>query len=79
MPIFIENLDLGAMFDVWDLQRRGSSSEGERPCRDPAFHEYIVIIVPLGPTGFLKVTLGLEIDPILFFSVFLLAIGHLTF
>ena len=26
-----------------------------RPCRDPAFHEPLVITLPLGPTGFKKV------------------------
>ena len=34
------------------IQRRGVSSYSERPCRDPAIHETIVITVPLGPTRF---------------------------
>ena len=37
------------------IQRRWSSSEGDRPGRNRAFHETIVITVPLGPTGFLKI------------------------
>ena len=59
MPIFIEKLDLGAIFDFREhrfrqkmVKRRGRDREGERPCRDPAFLETIAINVPLGPTGF---------------------------
>ena len=62
MPIFIEMLDFGAMFDFRDFQkgtflgyhfrskrlkRRGSSSGSERPCSDPFFHQTIAITLLL--------------------------------
>ena len=66
MPIFVEKLDLGAIVDFlyfqkgtfWTpfsankSQKAGTSNGSERPCGDPAFHETIVITVPLGPSGF---------------------------
>ena len=53
VPIFIEKIDCGAIFNFRDfqkgtfwrpfsanrLQRRGRASYSERPCRDTAFHE----------------------------------------
>ena len=61
------------------LQSSSTPVEGERPCRDPAFHDTIVITVPMGTTVFLKVVLLFEIDPFSFFSVFLCAIFYPTF
>ena len=46
--------------------------------RDPAFHETILVIVPLRPTVFLKVVFWLEIEPFSFCSVFLCATLHNT-
>ena len=69
MPIFFENVDCCAIFSFQHFQKgtfrticfaQKSSVvnrrvEGKRPCRDPAFHETIIITVPLIPTGFLQV------------------------
>ena len=66
MPNFYEKLVCDAIFDFRDFQKgnfwtpfsapkalQGSSvSWAGRPCRGPAFHETIVITVPLGPIGF---------------------------
>ena len=63
---FYEKLDLGAIFDFrifekapfgnhfrpQKLHRSSTPVEGERPFRDPAFHETIIITVPLGHVGF---------------------------
>ena len=70
-----EKFDIGAVFDFQDFQKdtfrtpfsatkaptSPSVSRAGRPCRDPAFYETIVITVPLGHTGFLKVILSMEI------------------
>ena len=61
MPIFIEKLDWGVIFDLGTIfsatkgPKEHKSKSGERPCRDPASHEIIVITAPLAPTGFQKV------------------------
>jgi hypothetical protein len=72
---FYEKLDFGAIVDFLDFQK-GSClitffvkklnlatllSWAGRPCRDPAFHETIVITVPLGPSVFKNVILFMEI------------------
>ena len=45
----------GRPFQPPRLQAGTGKSASRRPCRDPAFHETIVITMPFGPTGFLKV------------------------
>ena len=72
---FYEKFDLGTILDFLDFQK-GSRlmtffikklnlatllSWAGRPCRDPAFHETIVITVPLGPSVFKNVILSIEI------------------
>ena len=83
MPIFVGKFDLGALFDCREFSKgtfwTPSSAKklpaitgkisGRRTCRDPAFHEPMVIVVPLGPTGFQKLVLGLKIEPFSFFCV----------
>ena len=65
---FYEKFDLGAIFDFLDFQKgtswdtflhkrskkRFPGKHADCPGSDPAFHETIVITVPLGPTGFSK-------------------------
>ena len=53
-----ENQPLELYFRPKRVKRRGRDSEQELPCRDPAFHETIVVTEPLGPTDFEKVVLG---------------------
>ena len=69
VPNFLEKFDLGAIFYFQDFQKGTlwatlshkvytfavTFSHFGRPCRDPAFHETMVIIAPLGPSGFQKV------------------------
>jgi hypothetical protein len=66
---FYEKLDLGAIFDFEDFQKGTSwtpfsatkapnctrESSQTRFFRDSAFHETIVILVPLGHRGFQKI------------------------
>ena len=70
---------LDTIFCKKKLKRRGRDSEPERHCRVLAFHETIVIAVMLGPTGFLKIVLGLEVDPFSFFMFFCVLFDYLTF
>ena len=49
---FFKKAPFGHHFLPKSFQRRGTSSWWKRPCRDPAFHETIVITVLLGPTFF---------------------------
>ena len=42
-------------FSAQKVIQNNDPSYQERACRDPAFHETIVITIPLGPTGFYKV------------------------
>ena len=63
---FHEKFDFDAIFDFQDFQKSTfwtpfsatkalkspSVSQAGRPCRDPAFHESIVITVPFGPSVF---------------------------
>ena len=68
VPIFIENLIL-VSFPIFEIFKKAPFGRPfplksrlsvtrrvreSRPCRDPTFHHAIVITMPLGPTGFLK-------------------------
>ena len=44
----------GLHFRVAGLQKPTTPNEGKRPDADPAFHETMVVIVPFGPSDFLK-------------------------
>ena len=73
---FYEKLDLGAIFDFKDFQKGTSWDTFSRkrskkvfprkyadcPKSDPAFHETIVITLPLGPSVFFNIILSMEID-----------------
>ena len=48
----------GQPFPPKGLQSSSTPVEGQRPCREPAFHKTIVITVPLGPTRENRPTLG---------------------
>ena len=50
-----------------------------RPCRDPAFHEIIVITVKLGPSVFLNVIFPMEIGELSVCSAFLCAMFYIPF
>ena len=71
---FYEKFDFGAIFDFLDFQKgtiwtpfsatkaptNPNVSWAGRPCRDPAFHETIVILVPLGPSVFKNTIVSIE-------------------
>ena len=75
MLTFYEKLDFGAMFDFQVFQKgtfstpfsttkapkSPSVSRAGPPCRDPAFHETIIITVPLGPSVSKHVICSMEI------------------
>ena len=54
-------------FGPQKLQKSNTPVEGERPFRDPAFHEIIVITVPLGPSLFQNIIVSMMLG---YFSVF---------
>ena len=82
MPIFTGKLDFNEMFvfrnskSFWItfphnlLTFAVSFSRFGRTCRDPAFPRTIGVTVPFGPSGFLKVLLGMEICSFFVFSIF---------
>ena len=69
-----EKVDFGAILDFLDFQKGSRSmssfikklslatllSRSGRPCRDPAFHEIMVITVPLGPSVFKNIIFTIE-------------------
>ena len=75
MPSLYNKLVFGAIFDVHDFQKGTlwstfshkvstfamTVSGFGRPCRDPAFHETIVIIVPFGPCVFTEPFFSMKI------------------
>ena len=75
MPNFYKKLDFGAIFDFHGFQKGtlwttfspkqapkpSTPNDRERPCRDPAFHETIVITVPLGPSVFKNIIFSMKI------------------
>ena len=88
---FYEKFALGAIFDFLDFFK-GSRlmtffvkklnlatllSRTGRPCRDPAFHETIVITMPLGPAGFFKIIFSIEIGSFSICSTFLCAMFYI--
>ena len=48
-------------FSATKAQKKLTVSWAGRPCRDPAFHETIVITVPLGPRVIKGVIFSMEI------------------
>ena len=93
MPTFTGKLDLvpfsiygifkkapfGHHFRSKRLQSSSTPVEGERPCRDPAFRETIVITVPLGHRCFLKYIFPIEIGSFVVLGVFPAAMFCATF
>jgi hypothetical protein len=83
VPNFSKKLVWGAIFNFHGFQkgtfgrpfrpsRRQNPSPpkyGERPFRDPAFHETTVILVPLGPSVFKNIIFSMMMG---YFSVCLL-------
>ena len=51
----------GHHFRAAGRQKPSAPKYGERPCRDPAFHETIIIFVPLGPSVFKNIIFSIEI------------------
>ena len=85
MPNFSKKLVLAAIFDFHGFQKGTlwtpvslkkapivlTGSRAGRPFRDPAFHETIVILVPLGPSVCKKVIFSMMmIDYFSFFLIF---------
>ena len=58
------------------LQNSSTPVEGERPFRDPAFHESTVITAPLGHRDFLTYTFSMEIGSFSVFGAFLYAMFY---
>ena len=52
----------GHHFRAAGRQKPSPPKYGERPCRDLAFHETIIILVPLGPNVFKNIIFSIEID-----------------
>jgi hypothetical protein len=52
---------------------------GERPFRDPAFHETTVILVPLGPNVFKNIIFSMMIGYFSVFSAFRCAMFYMSF
>ena len=69
----------GATCSFKVVSKSTSISWAGRPCRDPDFHETIVITMPFGPNGFSKVVFGSRLTHVQVFSVFLCAISYLAF
>ena len=66
-------------FGPQKLQRSSTPVEGEGPFRDPAFHETIVITVPLGHRGFQKYIFLMQIGSLSAFVAFRCAMFYTTF
>ena len=60
----------GHHFRAAGRQKPSPPKYGERPCRDPAFHETIVILVPLGPSVFLNIVFRSKLTNFQFFLLF---------
>ena len=71
--MILKKAPFGHHFRVAGHQKPSTPNSGERPCRDPAFHETMVIAVPLGPSSFLKVILSMEIGTFSVLVAFLCA------
>ena len=69
----------GHHFRAAGHQKPSPPKYGERPCRDPAFHETIVILVPLGPSVFSNIIFSIEIDKFPVFYAFLCALFYMSF
>ncbi len=52
---------------------------GERPFRDPAFHETTVILMPLGPSVFKNIIFSMTMGYFYVFSAFLCAMFYMPF
>ena len=94
MPNFYKQMFFGAIFDFQHFQTKApfghhfrvagrpkptTPNSGERPCRDPGFHEIIAIIVPFGPSVFLNVIFSMKICNFSVFSAFLCAMFYMIF
>ena len=71
-----ENAPRGDHFAPTGLQRASRFYRGVRPFRDPAFHETIVILVPLGPSVFKNIIFSLVIG---YFSVFCFSLCYVLY
>ena len=60
-------------------QAGAKNKHGVRPCRDPAFHETTVILVPLGPSVFKNIIFSMMIGYFSVFSDFRCAMFYMSF
>ena len=60
-------------------QKPSPPKYGERPFRDPAFHETTVILVPLGPSVFKNIIFSMMIGYFSVFSAFRCAMFYMSF
>ena len=80
-PIFMifKKASFGRPFCPSRRQKPSTSKYGERPCRDPAFHETTVILVPLGPSVFKNIIFSMMIGYFSVFSAFRCAMFYMSF
>ena len=81
LPIFMvfKKAPFGRPLRPKRVQSRTEPNSGERPFRDPAFHETTIILMPLGPSDFKNIIFSMMIGYFSIFSDFHCAMFYMSF